>query len=260
MTFTEAQITENIASIWFPFLRIDAAVMAAPLFGSNLVPGRVRILLGLAIALVVVPMLPKAPPVELLSIAGLLLSINEILIGVCLGWLLQWVFDAAVIAGQTIAMGMGLGFATMVDPLRGVAVPVLSQFLLLMCWLLFLSMNGHLAFFELVRASFDIWPVGGRALSPEALQEVIQGSAVIFDAGLRIALPAVLALLLVQLGMGVVSRTAPALNLFAVGFPLALMIGFIVIAEALPTLLPVLESVLIDTKQRSLDFLVIGNG
>ena len=130
----------------------------------------------------------------------------------------------------------------MVDPQRGVQVPVLSQFLLIFTMLLFVAMNGHLDFLDLLARSFEYWPIGGGALSGDQLGVVIVRGAELFTGAIRVAIPAVVALLVVQLAMGVVSRAAPTLNLFAVGFPIAMLIGFMVVDRLLPNLLPLLSS------------------
>jgi flagellar biosynthetic protein FliR len=141
-----------------------------------------------------------------------------------------------------IAMGMGLGFAMMVDPQRGVQVPVLSQFLLIFTMLLFVAMNGHMDFISLLARSFEYLPIGGTALSGDQLSVVVMRGAELFTGAIAVAIPAVVALLVVQLSIGVISRAAPTLNLFAVGFPIAMLIGFLVVNRLIPNLLPLLSS------------------
>ncbi len=242
MLIDDALISSWILSAWLPFVRIGGAVMAAPLFGSRNVPARVRLSITVLTALLLVPVLPPAPAVNPLSLAALLLAINELLLGLCIGFLIQLVFEAVVFAGQVIAMGMGLGFAVMVDPLRGVSVPVLSQYLLLIALLLFVAMGGHLEFLRVIAGSFERWPIGAAVVGPEALGVVIDWGADMLRGALQIALPAVVALQLVQLSVGVISRAAPTLNLFAVGFPIAMLMGYVVIEQVLPAMLPALET------------------
>lgn len=240
----EAQITAWIASVWLPFLRVTGAILAAPLFGSDYVPVRVRVAIALMTALVVAPVLPTVQPFNSLGIEAVLLAANELLIGICLGFLIQLVFEAIVFAGQTISMGMGLGFAMMVDPQRGTSVPILSQFFLIITLLIFMAMDGHLQFLQLVANSFLIWPVGLTAFGPDTVGIIIEWSAEIFSGAIRIALPAVIALLVVQIGVGVVSRAAPTLNLFAVGFPIAILVGYVVLQQLMPLFVPAVESLL----------------
>ncbi|MEL0027869.1 MAG: flagellar biosynthetic protein FliR, partial [Perlucidibaca sp.] len=176
-----------------------------------------------------------------LSLQGVLLTANELILGICLGFLLQLVFEAVLFAGQFIATGMGLGFATLVDQQQGISVAVVGQFLMVVTMLLFLAMNGHLAFIRFLADSFTVWPAGATMLTPDSMQLVLKAIGAMLAGALGIALPAVIALLVVQIAMGVVSRSAPTLNLFAVGFPVTLMLGLIVIERTLPALRPQVE-------------------
>ncbi len=171
-----------------------------------------------------------------MSAAGLLAAMQQVLIGVAIGFAVQLTFDALVVAGQTIAMTMGLGFATLVDPNRGATTPVLSQFMLIIGLLVFLAIDGHIMLIAVLVESFRWAPVGSNGFGPEQAWAMVGWGAKIFEAGLAIALPAVVALLTINLGMGVVSRAAPQLNLFAVGFPVAMLFGFLVLLLSLPTL------------------------
>ncbi len=239
---SDTQINAWLASAWLPFLRVGGAVMAAPLFGSSYVPVRVRLGIALLVAGLLLPVLPQAPAIDPLGIESVLYAANEILIGLCLGFLVQLVFEAVVFAGQTISMGMGLGFAMMVDPQRGTSVPILSQFLLLISLLIFMSMGGHLEFIALIAQSFHIWPVGLAAIGPDAFGLVIEWGSEMFKGALQIALPAVIALLVVQIGVGVISRAAPTLNLFAVGFPVAILVGYLMLNQLMPAMVPAVEA------------------
>lgn len=239
---TDAQIGGWVASFWWPFLRLDGLLLAAPLFGAGLIPVRVRILFAVAITIMILPILPPAPPIEVFSYQGLFYSINEILIGVSMGFLVQLVFEAVVVAGQTIAMSMGLGFAMMVDQQRGVSVPVISQYFLILVTLLFLVFNGHLMMFSLAIESFTYLPVGFWHADTVGFLTIAEWGSQMFLGALKIAMPAVVSLLIVQVSVGVMSRAAPTLNLFAVGFPVIILMGFIIIQLSLPTLLPNFQS------------------
>lgn len=240
--FTDTQILEWLSRFWWPFLRIDGLLMAAPLFGAGLVPIRVRILFSAAIALMLVPVLPEPPAVTLFSYQGFLFSLNEILIGASMGFMVQMVFEAVVVAGQTIAMSMGLGFAMMVDQQRGVSVPVISQYFLIIVTLLFLGFNGHLMMFSLAFDSFQYLPTGFWHLQSSGFLHIAQWGGQMFVHALHIALPAVISLLIVQFSFGVMSRAAPSLNLFAVGFPVIMVMGFLIIQLTLPSLGPNFEA------------------
>lgn len=213
-------------SVW-PFFRIAGVIMVAPVFGARLVPPRVRIALAVAVTVVMSPLLPVTQPFELGLATGFTVA-QEILIGVAIGFCLQMIFDALIIAGQTIAMSMGLGFAMMVDPQRGISVPVLSQFFVILGLLIFLALGGHLATLRLIADSFVSLPVGQPLGAQGAWTVAVWGSQM-FAGALRIALPAATALLIANIAFGVMSRAAPTLNLFAVGLPAGLLIGFLLL-------------------------------
>ncbi|MCU0976229.1 MAG: flagellar biosynthetic protein FliR [Steroidobacteraceae bacterium] len=236
MEFGAAQITGWVTALLWPLLRISGLMLLAPVLGANVVPARLRMVLALALAVLVSPLAPPPPAFDPLSAEGVLAMAMQIAIGAAIGFAVQIAFDALVMAGQLVAMTMGLGFATLVDPARGGATPVLSQFLLILGILLFLSVDGHLALIGVLVDSFRWAPVGPAGLGPEGLWSLVLWGGKVFEAGLVIALPALIALLGVNLGMGVVSRAAPQLNLFAVGFPVAMLFGFLVLLISLPAL------------------------
>ncbi len=244
MHFTEAQIMSWLASAWLPFVRIGGAMMTAPLFSANYIPRQARLILALFVTAAVLPMLPPLPAINLLGMEAVVLAAGELLLGLAMGFIIQLVFDAIILGGQLMANGMGLGFAMMVDPQRGVQVPVLSQYLLILTMLLFVAMNGHLDFLNLLIQSFQYWPIGHAAPDADQLGVIIVYGAELFSGAIRIAIPAIIALLVVQLAVGVVSRAAPTLNLFAVGFPLAMLVGFLVVDQLVPNLLPVLSAMM----------------
>lgn len=214
--------------LW-PFMRIGAFVMVMPVIGSSFVPVRVRLLLALALTAVMAPVLPQVPPAEFLNLAGVLMTLKEVAVGIAMGFLMQLVFDAITLGGQIVAMSMGLGFAVFLDRTRGVNIPVLGQLFLMLGMLIFLSLDGHLALIQLVADSFQILPIATGKLSAMAISALLDWSAQLFVVAVKIALPAITALIVVNLSFGVMSRAAPTLNLFAVGFPVAMLLGFVVI-------------------------------
>ena len=236
MNFTGAELISWIASLLWPFMRIGAMFAAAPLFSARSVPVRIRVLLAFLISLMLVPVIPEPPAVDLISGEALIISLSQVLIGIAMGFILQMVFAAFVIAGQSIAMAMGLGFASMIDPQNGMQVPVISQIFLIMVTLVFLALNGHLIFIEVLAKSFQDLPIGPFALSSDALWKLVIWGGDMFAGGILIALPAVAALLLVNLAFGVAARAAPQLNIFAVGFPVMIMLGMAFLILTLPTI------------------------
>jgi flagellar biosynthetic protein FliR len=223
----QAVLTRELGFTVWPFFRIAGVMMVAPIFGARLVPKRVRLALAAATTVVVGPMLPPTRPFDLTFATGLVVA-EEVLIGAAMGFCLQMIFDALIIAGQTIAMSMGLGLAMMVDPQRGISVPVISQFFVILGTLIFLSLGGHLATLRLLSDSFTLLPLG-QPLSTDGLFMVASWGGQLFAGALRIALPAATALLIANIAFGIMSRAAPTLNLFAVGLPAGLLIGFLLL-------------------------------
>jgi flagellar biosynthetic protein FliR len=228
LELSDAQIGGWVGSFLLPLFRIAALLMTMPVIGTQLVPLRVRLYLALAIAIVLVPTLPPMPQVDAISLRTLLLVGEQVLVGALLGFVLQLFFHSFVVAGQIISMQMGLGFASMVDPTNGVSVPVLGQFYLMLVTLLFLAMNGHLVVFEVLAESFVTLPVGGGLLTGH-YWAVAGKLGWVMGAGLLLALPAITALLVVNLAFGVMTRAAPQLNIFSIGFPLTLALGLVIV-------------------------------
>ena len=223
------QLIEGLAAHFWPFVRIGAFLMVMPLVGGSFVPAKVRLLLAVVLTAVIAPAIPTMPSLHVLSVAGLVTMIQEIAIGVAMGFLVQLVFDAIALGGQVIGMSMGLGFAVFLDRARGVNIPVLGQLFLMLGMLVFLSLDGHLALIRLLAASFYAWPISSAGISAAMLGELLAWTGQMFVFAMKIALPAITAILIVNLSFGVMSRAAPTLNLFAVGFPVAMLLGFAVI-------------------------------
>jgi flagellar biosynthetic protein FliR len=228
------QLQQWLGMALWPFLRIGACLMVAPVFGGSYVPPRLRLALAGALTLVVLPLLPAGAPAPLLSADGVLITVQQLLIGAALGFALQLVFDALALGGQLLANGMGLGFAFNLDPLRGVQTPALGQLYVVLGTLTFLALDGHLAVIELLLDSFRGLPVGTAGLRPEDLQRLALWGTTLFAGALKIALPGMTALLVINLAFGAMSRAAPAFNLFAVGLPVALVFGLVIVLFGLP--------------------------
>ena len=234
--FTYAQIETWLGLGFWPFVRIGACLMVAPLFGATYVPPRIRIVLALALTIMVLPVIPHPAGLTLLSADGLVTTAQQLVIGVALGFVLQLMFDALTLGGQLLANGMGLGFAFNVDPLRGVETPALGQFYVLLGSLTFLALDGHIALIQTLVATFRGLPVGPAGFSAAMLNALADWGSQLFLGGLRIALAGITALVVINLGFGVISRAAPAMNLFGVGFPITLVFGLVVLVLGLPTL------------------------
>lgn len=246
MKFTEAQIIGQVALFIWPLLRISAFFIAVPLFSMQAVPARVRLMLSVAITFVVMPLLPAFPALEMFSYAGIMTAIAQIMIGLASGFIVQLVFAAVVFAGQGIALSMGLGFASMVDPQNGQQVPVIAQLYVITTTLIFLSLEGHLVLIKMLIDSFISLPIGMDSLSKTDMWAIIAWSSRLFSGGLLLAMPVIVSLLLINISFGVATRVAPQLNIFSVGFPVTLMLGIVLIWFTLPNALDQFTGILSD--------------
>jgi flagellar biosynthetic protein FliR len=234
--FSYAQIEGWLALGFWPFVRIGACLMVAPVFGAAYVPPRIRIVVALALTVLVLPIIPHPVGLTLLSADGVITTAQQLVIGIAMGFVMQLMFDALTLGGQLLANGMGLGFAYNVDPLRGVETPALGQLYTLLGSLTFLALDGHVALIQTLVATFNGLPVGPAGFSAAALQAIANWGSQMFLGALRVALAGITALIVVNLGFGVISRAAPAMNLFGVGFPITLIFGMVVLLLGLPTL------------------------
>ncbi|MEO0436812.1 MAG: flagellar biosynthetic protein FliR [Pseudomonadota bacterium] len=241
--------------IW-PFLRLSAMMLVAPVFSSTSVTIRIRILLAVLIAALITPLLPSAPAVDPLSGIGALLAAREVAIGLVMGFVMQLVFGAVVVAGHSIATSMGLGFAMSVDPQNGVQVPVVSQFNVVLATLLFLAIDGHLMLFAAVAESFSVLPVSSAGTPDGMFAAVVALGSQLFASALLLGLPTLTAILMINVAFGVITRAAPQLNIFAVGFPVTIVAGFVFMLLALPTFMAALQRFLSQGLEQTL--LVLG--
>jgi flagellar biosynthesis protein FliR len=244
-----ANLDAWLAAFLYPFFRMLALMTTAPLFSHASVPIPVRIWLALLLTVLVAPMLPAIAAVPPLSAPGALLIVQQLLVGATLGLAIQIAFAAVELAGDTIGLQMGLSFAVFVDPQNSDQTPIVGSFLSMILMLIFLSINGHLIMVSALVDSFQAVPIAAGVSVGGAHGEVwirlASAGGQLFAAGLQIAFPVVGAMLLANLALGVLTRTAPQLNLFAVGFPITLMLGMVMLLLGMPYLMPVLESTLL---------------
>lgn len=224
--------------IWImAMIRPGAALMAAPVFGSTTVPLQVRIILSAMIGIAATNSVAiDLPDSTLVSYTGLLFIIAEIVCGVAIGFALQIGYSAAFVAGELISNAMGLGFASMADPQSGQSSPVIGSFLSIIAVLLLLAMDGHLMLIAIIVHSYEALPPGNAWLSPRLIMNLVEFGASLFSMGVVIALPVAAALIIVQIVMAMLARSAPQLNLFSVGIPVAVLAGIVLLAIAAPVL------------------------
>ncbi len=248
MEFTDAQIGAWVGSFLWPLFRVASFLMVIPIVGTQLVSMRVRLGLAVLITLVVAPLLPAVPQVDALSFHAFFLTLQQVFIGTLLGFMFVMLMQVFVIAGQMIAMQMGLGFASMIDPSNGVSVAVLSQIYLIAVTLIFLSMNGHLVMFEVLVESFKAWPIstniiGEGGFGIDLLWEMLMRMTWLFVSALLVALPLVTAVLIVNLSFGIMTRAAPQMNVFSLGFPIGILFGLLIIWVSTSGLVPQFEKI-----------------
>ncbi len=228
-------IEPQLWALLFAMVRIGAAFIAAPVFSAMAVPLPARIALTGAIGVLVLNVAHVIPPAEIFSLTTFLAIAAEALIGLAMGFVLQVAFAAPMVASEVISMSMGLGFANTVDPNSGHATPAIGTFLSLMLTLIFLALDGHLVLVELVVRSYAVMPPGAW-IAPERLLGIAMFGGYTFLAGLLLSLPIGFLLLCLNLIVGMLSRAAPALNLFAVGLPASLLFGVVAMLLALPAM------------------------
>ena len=236
ITFTGAQLEAWLVAFMFPLARILGVLGSAPVFNNAAMPARIRLTAGLVITVALAPALPPMPVIPPGSWAGLAILAEQILIGILMGFTLRIVFTAVDIAGDLIGLQMSLSFAMLYDPQNAAQTPVLSEFLGLFITLIFLAMNGHLLTLSVLAESFRLIPVAGVPIGKASFAAFLAWSSTMFAAGVLLALPLIAALLIANLAMGVLARVAPQLNIFAVGFPVTLMAGFVILMFSIPYL------------------------
>ena len=231
--FGFGNVEAELWSLIFVMARIGAALLAAPIFGAMSVPVQLRIVIAGAIAVFVLAWTPVATPPALLSLPGLLALAGEIVIGLAFGFVLQLSFAAPVLAAEQISGGMGMAIATAVDPNTGGQSGALGQYFTLVLTLIFLGLGGHLLWLRLIVESYQVLPPGDW-FGAERAWQVAGFAGEMLATAVAIALPVTLALLLVQLATGVLSRSAPALNLFSLGLPAGVLAGLAALIASAP--------------------------
>lgn len=241
ISVSDAQLNAWLIGFVWPLARILGLIMAAPIFGHRSVPARVKIGLGFFIALIVSPALPPMPDVGLGTWAGLLILIQQIIVGIAVGFTMRIVFAAVEAAGEIIGLQMGLGFAAFFDPQSAGQTLVMARFFNMLAVLLFLAINAHLLLLGVLVESFQSLPIGTPLFSGAGFYSVASFGASIFAIGLQLALPVIAILLMTNLALGILTRTAPQLNIFAIGFPITLGVGLLVLNVTLPYFAPQFE-------------------
>ncbi|MBB5367482.1 MULTISPECIES: flagellar biosynthetic protein FliR [unclassified Janthinobacterium] len=236
LTLSSIELNTWIAALLWPLSRILGLLAAAPLFGNAAVPISVKVSLGALLAMIIAPTVPALPATDPMSLAGLLILTQEMLVGLAMGFTVRIVFSSIEMAGEISSLTMGLGFASFFDPQTKGRSSAISQFLVMLATLMFLTINGHLILLAALAESFVSLPISASPISGGGFQQLALWGGEIFRTGLQIALPVVAALLLTNVALGILTRAAPQLNIFGIGFPVTLGVGLLAISMVLPYL------------------------
>lgn len=229
MEYPFAVILQWLSDYLLPVVRIAAMLMVMAGIGARNVPARVKLGLALVIAFVAVPVLPPVQFTNLFSAEMILVVLQQILIGVAMGFASQLLLNTFILAGQILAMQTGLGFASVVDPANGLSVPAVGQFYLILSTLLFFVFNGHLMMIQMIVHSFIALPIDGSWWAVDHYWDIVTWGGWMFTTALVLALAPLTAMLVINLSFGVMTRAAPQLNIFAIGFPFTLVSGLVII-------------------------------
>lgn len=242
LDISAAQLDALLLAWIYPLARVFAVIASAPLFNNLALPRMTRIALGLAITAAIVPVLPAAQGVLPGTWNGIGVFILQIVIGVGIGFAMRIMFAAVDVAGEIIGLQMGLSFATFFDPQSAGQTSVIAEFIGLLTSLIFLALNGHLLMIDVMARSFELLPVAAPSLAGKGWLVLVQAGSVMFASGLLMALPIVAALLITNLALATLTRAAPQLNLFAVGFPITSTIGILLMIVSLEAIAPLIQN------------------
>lgn len=240
LAVTAAQLDAWLAALMFPLVRLLGLFASAPLWSNRGIPVRVRLAAGLAMAMAVLPALPAMPAIPTDSWEALAVLAHQFIIGAAIGFTMRLFFAAVDVAGEMIGLQMGLSFAVFFSPTTGGQTSVIAEFLGLLTLLVFLALDGHLMLVQVMVRTFEWLPVGS-ATAADGWLVIARSASVMFAAGVMMALPMVATLLIANIGLGILTRAAPQLNLFAVGFPVTLTVGFFVLMLSLALIGPMLQ-------------------
>jgi len=250
MEFTESIINQFLADFLLPLARVSALIMAMIGFGAKAIPKRIKLFLALTVTVAIMPALPPTNVGSLFSLQTSILVVEQTLIGIMLGFVTVMVVNTFTLAGQIVAMQSGLGFASLVDPTSGMNVPAVGQFFLILSSLLFWAMDGHLAYLQFIAMSFETLPIPLESFESVKYREIAEWGRWMFATALSLAMAPLTAMLLINFSFGIMTRAAPQLNIFAIGFPITMCSGLLIMWLTMGNFLTHFEA----QWQRALDF------
>ena len=257
MEISYAEIAQLLGLFWWPFVRISGVFMFIPIFGDNAVPRKVRILLAILLTILVVPFLEVPPAIDPFSLEAIAMTIVQLVWGLLFGFAFQLLFTVFTLIGQTISMQMGLSMAVMNDPTNGVSIAIIGQLYLFLCTLLFLAFDGHLVTLAIMVESFTIWPIKN-GLAMDSIWTIVTMMGWVFSAAFAIAIPAITAMLIANASFGFMSKAAPSLNVFALGFPMTMVVGLFVLFISMHGIHTLYFDILLEALEFSRQYVYVG--
>lgn len=236
ISITSAELNTWIAAFLWPLTRILGLISVAPMFGNVSVPARLKIGIGIMLAVIIAPTVPAFPATDPMSLSGLLILTQQFVIGLSMGFAMRIVFAGVEMAGEISSMTMGLGFATFYDPQSRGFTSAISQFLALLTMMIYVASDLHLVLLSTLADSFTSLPISSAAMHGGGIHQLVNWGGRIFSAGVQLSLPIVAALLITNMALGILTRAAPQLNIFGIGFPITIGVGFTMLALSLPYL------------------------
>ena len=255
----QSDILNFVSNFMLISIRLSAMFLIAPFFSAATISIPIRILVTVGIAILMISVI-ETPTFDPFSVRGILLLIQEALIGATIGFVMQLAFAAVSVSGELISSSMGLGFAAMVDPQTGTQSPVITQFMSVLMLLAFMALEGHHILLKQLVASYKVLPIGEDFVNPALFLAVLQAASLIFSAAFLISLPIVVALFLVNITIGMLTRVAPQMNIFAVGFPITIYVGLILLLVTIPGISSGMAGLLDEIARRVRDVIQTGLG
>ncbi|WP_063379627.1 flagellar biosynthetic protein FliR [Pseudoalteromonas luteoviolacea] len=224
-----SELMQGLSDFILPLIRISSMIMVMAGLGAQSVSKRIKLCLSIVVTLVVAPAIPQSQFTELFSFQMVLVVIQEMIIGIAIGFASLLLLNTFIVAGQVLAMQTGLGFASVVDPSNGLSVPAVGQFYLILATLLFFVFNGHLMMFQMIVFSFQSWPIAGDWWHVDNYWKIATWGSWLFATALSLSLAPLTAMLVINLAFGIMTRAAPQMNIFSVGFAFTLVAGLTII-------------------------------
>jgi len=217
------------------FARITSMIVVAPIVGHQAIPVQVKVSLGMFLAFVMFPLLSvKSPQMDVQLLELVVLLLQEVAVGLLIGFAAGLLFAGVHYAGEIIALHMGLSFANIIDPESNQSNPVIGQLLYLTTLLIFLVLNGHHFLIQALHLSYTAVPIGAFVFSMPAAKTLASLAGLVFVIGVKFSAPILVAIFLNNVGFAILARVMPQMNIFSISFPLNIGVGLLVLMSTAP--------------------------